>query len=191
MQQLWQRSEKNVRETVLQTPRSVRKEGGRIWGSCPASGEWWSMLFPCSSWKNTVEISMLLSVKEHAIHGASMLEQVPRGNCGLCRTHAGPANSLRSCTPWIGHILEQFFKNCSPWEGLMLEMFVEGWISWEENHARAWENCDEEWKREVKGYKLTATPIPHPPVLLGVGRSKKTMNEVKPRKNKEEGGVYF
>lgn len=35
---------------------------------------------------------------------------------------------------------------------------------------------------EAECYKLTATPTPHPPVLLGEERSKKDMNEVKPRK---------
>lgn len=101
---------------MLQTPSSVRKEGGRcsrcwIWGSSPANGEWWSMLFLCGSWKNTVEISMLLSVKD-------LLE----GSCNPWSIHAGAGSwqklwpvrdpcwtspFLTGCTPWIGHILQE------------------------------------------------------------------------------------
>lgn len=44
---------------------------------------------------------------------------------------------------------------------------------------------------EVKCSKLTATLIPHPPELLVVGRRKKPMKEVKPRKKWKGEERYF
>ncbi|XP_072714956.1 AN1-type zinc finger protein 5-like isoform X2 [Ciconia boyciana] len=68
-------------------------------------------------------------------------------------------------------MLEKFLKNCSLWEGPTLEKFMEDCILWEGPHAGAGEECEEEGAAERLHDELTATPIPHPPVLLGGGRS--------------------
>jgi len=58
--------------------------------------------------------------------------------------------------------LEQFMKNCSPWKGPTLANFVKDCMLWEGPHAEAGEEHEEERAGETKGYRLTATPIPHP-----------------------------
>ncbi|GAB0203377.1 zinc finger and BTB domain-containing protein 5 [Grus japonensis] len=71
---------------------------------------------------------------------------------------------LKDCTLWKGLMLEQFMKNCSLWEGLMLEKFVEDCLLWVGLHIGV---GAEEGAAETMCDELTATPIPHPPVLLG------------------------
>jgi len=53
-------------------------------------------------------------------------------------------------------------KNCSPWKGPTLANFVKDCMLWEGPHAEAGEEHEEERAGETKGYRLTATPIPHP-----------------------------
>ncbi|OPJ76057.1 hypothetical protein AV530_008924 [Patagioenas fasciata monilis] len=80
-------------------------------------------------------------------------------------TYAGTL-FLKDCTPWNRPMLEQFVKNCSPWEGPMLEKFMEDCLPWVEPHTGAGEEHEEEGAAETTCDELTATPIPHPPVLL-------------------------
>ncbi|KAK4826947.1 hypothetical protein QYF61_012796, partial [Mycteria americana] len=85
---------------------------------------------------------------------------------------------LKDCTLCKGSMLEQFVKNCSPWEGLMLEKFMEDCLLWEGHHSGAGEECEEEGAVETTCDELTATPIPHPPALLGRGK-RHTSNAVR------------
>lgn len=43
---------------------------------------------------------------------------------------------LKDCTPWKGHMLEQFVRNCSLWEGVMLKKFMEDCPSCHGRHER-------------------------------------------------------
>ncbi|KAJ7422981.1 hypothetical protein BTVI_11505 [Pitangus sulphuratus] len=78
---------------------------------------------------------------------------------------------LKDCALWKGHTLEQFMKNCSLWEGLTLEKCMEDCLSWDKPHAGAGQACEgpppeEEGAAETTCSELTATPIPHSPMLL-------------------------
>ncbi|TRZ18074.1 hypothetical protein HGM15179_009029 [Zosterops borbonicus] len=50
---------------------------------------------------------------------------------------------LRNCTPWKGHMLEQFVKKCSSWEELILEKFMEDYCLWERSHGGAGEDYED------------------------------------------------
>jgi len=93
-------------------------------------------------------------------------------------------------------MLEQFVKNCSIWEGLSLEKLMEDCLLWEGPHARAGAECEEsspedEGAAETTRDELTATPIPHPPELLGERSERKL--ELKLSSGRREGwgeGVF-
>ena len=81
---------------------------------------------------------------------------------------------LKDCSLRRGPTLEQFVKKCSLWEGLTLEQLMENCLPWEGLHAGAGEEKspapEEEGAAETMCDKLTPTPIPCPPALLGVRR---------------------
>jgi len=74
---------------------------------------------------------------------------------------------LKDCSPWKGLMLELLMKNCRLWEVFMLEKFMEDCLLREGPHPGAEEESEEEGVAKTTCDELTATPIPHPPVLLG------------------------
>jgi len=79
------------------------------------------------------------------------LEQVAGRTCDQVGDPRGSSLFLKDCTPWEGPTLGQFVKSCSPWEGPL---------------DGAGEEHEEEGASETTCDELTATPIPHSPVLL-------------------------
>lgn len=115
-----ERSEK-LRETALQTRRSVEKKGEEML-QAP------ELKFPCSLGYRPWWSSCPLAACGHprvcrdspAAHVGDTLEQ---GDVQRRLQHCGGTSSLcpRDCTLWTGSILEQSVKSCRLWEGSMLE----------------------------------------------------------------------
>lgn len=86
--------------------------------------------------------------------------------CDLMGDSCWSSLFLKDFTPWKGPILE-FTRNCSLWEAPTLVKFMKDCLLCEGSHTEA---DEEKGDAEMMHYELTATPIPHPSVLLG-GRS--------------------
>jgi len=56
----------------------------------------------------------------------------------------------------------------------MLEKFVKDFLPWVGPHTGAAKECEEEEAADTTCYELTVTPIPHPPVLFGGRRQRKS-----------------
>lgn len=63
-----------------------------------------------------------------------------------------------------GLMQKQFLKTFGPWEGPHTGAVCVGLVSWGRDPS-----LEQQQREEEQCYKLTANPIPHSPVLLGVG----------------------
>ena len=50
---------------------------------------------------------------------------------------------MKDCTPYKGHILEQFVDNCATWEGHTLEKIMDNSLLCQGPHTGAGEECEE------------------------------------------------
>jgi len=173
-----------VRETALQTPRSV-KQGGKEVLQAP------EQRFPCSAWRRPWCVGC-----PPADHGGPRWSRYPpaaRGGThvrsGGCpeeavtlwkaRTGAGSwqdlwthrerspfwsRSSVRTCDPTGDPHWSNLFLNL--WEGLTLEHFMKNCVLWEGPHAGAGEECEEEGAAEITRYELTTTSFHHPHLQL-------------------------
>ena len=144
----------NVKETTLQTPRSMKKEGEevlkmpeqRVFPCNSWWRPWWGKLSPCSPWRSTVEQMSTCSLWKgpHARTGGCPKEAVTpwgaragagswqdlrtRGERSPCRSRfAG-----RTCDPMGGPRWSSLFlKDCTLWEGSILEQLVKNCSAWE------------------------------------------------------------
>lgn len=112
----------NVRKTVLQTPRSVKKEGEDVPQAL-------NHRFPCSPWKR-LWCCMLSPHKRRGM--------CPEGSCGPWKPYSG-ANSWQKLWPvggdpcrkrffWQDLWSNLFPKDCSLWKGSTLEKFLKDCI---------------------------------------------------------------
>jgi len=138
-----------VRDTTLQTPRSVKKEGG---GGAQHVG---AESLPLQLVIKTM-VRQVVPLQPTEVHGGADLhlqpvEGTPRWSRGMPEGGCDPMGSprwsrfagracdpvgdphwsslfLKNCTLWKGPTLGQFVKSCTLWEGLTLEKFVENCV---------------------------------------------------------------
>jgi len=171
-----------MRETTLQTPRSVQKEGRRC-------SRHWSRGSLQPMKQTMVRQAVPAAMEAHGgadPHlqpgedpkpdqgvpeggcdpvGSPTLEQAPGKTCDPVGDPWWSSLFLKDGTPWKGPTLGQFVQNCSPWEGPTLKKSVEDGLPWEGPHTGPGEECEEEGAAETCD-ELTTTPIPRPPVPL-------------------------
>lgn len=187
-----ERSDKNVRETNLQTLRSVKKEEELLqapewkffcnpWrrpGCSPAAHEADIHMAAHGGPRNTMSGSVQ---KEAAAHGEPTQEQASGRNCSPWRGAYGGANCLTGITDYEGPILEQSLpERLYPWEEHILEQLMKDYVLWERPRAGAGEKYEEEGQAKRKCHGLvTTTHFSCLPVLLGKGGCRIVVNGVK------------
>ncbi|PKU45778.1 vps10 domain-containing receptor 2 [Limosa lapponica baueri] len=178
-----ERSEKNMRERALKTPRPVKKEGKR----CSRHKKKYS---PAAHGEDHSEVGCLPAAhegphartgecapKKAAAHGHLMPEQAPGRTCSLWRGAQAGAGSLAGPAAYGGPTLEQsvpeglypverthagaVLESYNPWEGPTLKKFMKHCSPWEGLHDGEGEQHEGEGVAETKCYELTTTPIPH------------------------------
>ena len=116
-----------------------------------------------------------------------MLEQAPGRSCGHGEEPTQEQVLLTRAVACGRPMLEEFMKNCSPWEGPTLEQFMKNCLLWEGPHTGAGEEHEEEGTAETKCYRLTTTPIPHPPVPFQGEEVEKSGVKLSPGRREEWG----
>ena len=189
---VWEKSEKNVRETALRIPESMKKEGEGVlqapeqrFPCSPWWRPWWGRLSPCSSQRSTVEQILTCSPwrtpcwSRRMCSGGSLSPWRACVGVGsyqelkpLERSPRRSRFSGRSCgvPRWSSPLL----TDCTPCRGSMLKQFLKDCGPWEGPMLEQRKTVrKEEWQRwSVNG--PTTAPIPCAPVLLGkAGRGRK------------------